>query len=1170
MKLTDTYYGGDDPFEGDRKIWLRSLPAGARVTKAIVILTPAKAAGNPFEEVIDFPVGGDQDDWGATKAKGTGFCDVDFHARRMLVDVTGSGGSPELQVDMGGTLVSIAEDGTIFAPGKNKKIVKLGGMKDPLPSLTVNKIRFYLSSANLDVASLTIRSVPTNISLRLADKPPFWMRLGELAASQTSPDFAAVLNAFLADASVKDGYYEIPFVVHSDTIARLDVLLDIDYVIEEPVLPSYLPEITLPYSYGSLPGASEDLLTVKLPRGARPVSGTGGRIQGTFDSSRVVFGDIGESGAEDTIIVSPDSAMACPIQLEKETPVNGIDLPLANTDPGLAGLHLSLQEDLDGTPSGKILVEAEVKVARPVPGGSTWGSAQLPDEFRFLKDKRCWLVVQSLSGQAYWTVRPNDQASVALLASTDGGFSWRTAATSTGLKPLQAVFRLRHTPDHFTMPVQLQIGKGADARRARFDRFAPLGRVEFNMDFVAELNEYLAMPAAASPCKKGNLLVNGSFDLPRHTDATRRLFGFDAVESYQDQLTSKVKLMRGIDLSKERFITLSACENGKTQKTQIDCAGRNPAQTWPAEVKEAIVNAGFGADLEAGVLRILSCKPFLYPWMREEMPQGWEDQDESERAIQRIKMPTVLDTDWIDSTLINPRPERVAVILKAAKMEGEPATLSQSVPVVEGCAYVLRILFLVGLQGNAENLKEIFSVLNAGEDYLENDLEMPSWEVRWFDAEGELIHAESKMLSQNGRASIYIDGMLQSDFRLVAPPTATQAEIRFIQPPPGFVLLDDVSLTPTSEALSNGGFLQWEIEAVQPEAETSKPKLPVAWTRLGGELELYFDEIEQAAYAKLMGNGAEDAILTQKAQVKAGEYFKLCASARPEASPADDMEAKPVGQRARLELHWLADGAAKGEHVILPLDGRDFSTHSWAGEVPAGANGAEIRLIQPHGSGNLLVESVSLQHSDLVSVPLIFLSETPGELTVSNLKVTYELPEPPSTPSQVQSYSTMAASAASVNVLPSTAPRAITEKTLSVPVSSPLANLNIGVITGISEYTANILRSLPVPITSVAELAALNPEIELSDIPRERRLILKASAEMVKAVYLEAAIFSGLPNESLATLLNLTAEQLENRFGLQPEEADELQRNLRILKMLLKNDAFRKLSLSDLTIAGMS
>jgi hypothetical protein len=203
-------------------------------------------------------------------------------------------------------------------------------------------------------------------------------------------------------------------------------------------------------------------------------------------------------------------------------------------------------------------------------------------------------------------------------------------------------------------------------------------------------------------------------------------------------------------------------------------------------------------------------------------------------------------------------------------------------------------------------------------------------------------------------------------------------------------------------------------------------------------------------------------------------------------------------------------------------------------------------------------------------VPLIFLSETPGELTVSNLKVTYELPEPPSPALQTQSYSSMAASAASVDVLPSTAPRVINEKKLSVPVSSPLANLNIGVITGISEYTANILRSLPVPITTVAELAALNPEIELSDIPRERRLILKASAEMVKAVYLEAAIFSGLPNESLATLLDLTAEQLKNRFGLLPEQADELQRNLRILKMLLKNDAFRKLSLYDLTVAGMS
>jgi hypothetical protein len=1143
MKHIDRYFGGGDPFEGDRKIWLYSLPAGARVTKVAVILTPAKGASNLFEEIINFPVGKDQGDWSATKAKGSGFCDVDFHARRTLVDITGSGGDAtgsvveaELQVDIGGTLVSIAEDGTFFTPDKIKKMVKLNG-KYSLPSLTVNKIRLFNDLASLNVQSVTIRSVPTNVSVRLGDKPPFWMRLGELASSQTSPDFAAVLNAFLTDAAVQDGYYQIPFVMHSDTIARLDVQLDIDYVIEESVLPSYLPEITLPYGYSSLPGVHESLLAVRLPRDAKPVSGTGGRVQGTFDSSRVAFGDIGESEEKDTLVVSPECSLACPIQLDRETPVNGIDLPLANTDPGLAGLHLALQEDADGTPSGKILTEAEVKVARPVPGDSAWGSAQLPAEFRFEKNKRYWLVVQSLNGQALWTVEPCGEAAVALQASTNGGFSWRPAATDTGLKPLQARFRLRFAPEQFSIPVKLQIGRRKDAKRVSFAQFSPLGRVEFAMDFAEELGQFLASSEVASPYVKGDLLVNGSFDLPHHTDASRRLFGFDAGGGYPLlSLNSKVELKSVLDLSEEHFITLSACGIGKRI---IDCAGRNPARTGPDEIEKAINYAGFNAKINDKTVLNLTGKPILHPWLRAQVPSGWQDSAEEKGQIFRLKMPSISYTDWTDSTLKNPRPERVVVVL-VAKIGDNPAVLSQLVPVIGGCAYFLRIHFLSFLQA-LQYISELINI--SGEDGKE--IKPTSWEVHWLDAKGGLIRVERGVLHEMQD----IDGLIPAEAHLVAPPGALQAEIRFIQPPLGLVLLDDVSFAPTSEALSNGSFAQWEAEEGQPEG----------WTRLGGVLK---PPTEKAAGLVLMGKGPDDATLAQRAEVKAEEHLRLSVSARPDAPPADDIEDQPIERRARLELRWMTDGAITGKLIVLPLDGRDFATHSWAGEVPAGINGAEIRLIQPRFLGNLLVESVSLQHSELVPVKLIFLSEAPGELTVSNLKVAYELPEAlqPLSLSYAQIISR-----GQMMATPQPSPeRAMVGPASAAPARSPLADLDIFLVNGISDGVAHTLTGMTIPITTISQLSALDPEMKITGLSRERRLILKAAAETIMSIDFQVKPFSSLSNESLDTLLALTPAEVAEQAGQPIGSAAQLQRSLRSLKLLLKSDAFRKLQLSNL------
>src|SRR2546425_2957888 len=137
MLLQDNCKIGDvdnpAPFEGDLTLWLRSLPAGAQVTKATIQLEPI-----PYQEKIDLTAN--------TPIRGVttvpsppntaSFVEVNFHARRTLVSVEGSGGSPTLQVDMGGTFVSIADDGSIFAPSKTElKIPFPTSSKQSLPGL---------------------------------------------------------------------------------------------------------------------------------------------------------------------------------------------------------------------------------------------------------------------------------------------------------------------------------------------------------------------------------------------------------------------------------------------------------------------------------------------------------------------------------------------------------------------------------------------------------------------------------------------------------------------------------------------------------------------------------------------------------------------------------------------------------------------------------------------------------------------------------------------------------------------------------------------------------------------------------------------------------------------------------------------------------------------------
>jgi DNA-binding beta-propeller fold protein YncE len=78
---------------------------------------------------------------------------------------------------------------------------------------------------------------------------------------------------------------------------------------------------------------------------------------------------------------------------------------------------------------------------------------------------------------------------------------------------LAGFFRLRHTPDQFQMPLSVQVGEGETAVPVSLDRFRPLGRIDFTIDFpefAAAINQ-AARRTETAICARGEQLQNGDF-----------------------------------------------------------------------------------------------------------------------------------------------------------------------------------------------------------------------------------------------------------------------------------------------------------------------------------------------------------------------------------------------------------------------------------------------------------------------------------------------------------------------------------------------------------------------------------------------------------------------------------------------------------------------------------
>src|SRR5205814_8520292 len=98
-------------------------------------------------------------DWGVTAATNDSTLEVDFHARRTLVAVTGAGVQRSaLAVDVGGLYVELNDRGTVLAPEDNPFQV---GADGALPGVTVSKFRLAAAAAGPPtVDTVTGRSAP--------------------------------------------------------------------------------------------------------------------------------------------------------------------------------------------------------------------------------------------------------------------------------------------------------------------------------------------------------------------------------------------------------------------------------------------------------------------------------------------------------------------------------------------------------------------------------------------------------------------------------------------------------------------------------------------------------------------------------------------------------------------------------------------------------------------------------------------------------------------------------------------------------------------------------------------------------------------------------------------------------------------------------------------------
>lgn len=866
MRLTAARRAGPAPFEGDLTLHLHGLPPDAVVKTASVTLTPSPTLGGeePFTYVL---LPGDPGALGCTVTSGADFAEVDLHARRTLRGLSGTElRGATLQADAGGVFLKIAENGTVAGPDDPE--LTLDGDSSDLPGLTVSRFRLSGVGDGAVVSSVTVRSVPTNVSVRAGTLPPFWTRVGELASEETTPDFAAVLQEALRTAEVVNGSAQVAVTVHSDALCRLDVACTIEYLRVQEALPPGLPEATFAFDHSSLATGTPAVLSVDLPAGAVVApGGTFGRVTGAFDSSRVARGALGEVVPPVVVRVAADRSQAHPVEALVDERISGLDLLLLAA-PGGANLALTLVSDADGKPWDQPLLAqpVNVRVSRDPGGRPAWLNAPLPAEVRLEAGRRYWVVLQCLEGAAEWAAEPSSTEGPGVQTSLDAGLSWRPATAVGATAPLEAFVRLRKVPEAFEMPVRVEVGApgridlapGAPARSAgpaslvTLDRFAPLGRLELDLD-LPELGEAVGSVVTraapeASPCPEVEHLSNGTFS----------------------------SWMPAFDIGREA-----------------------------------------------------------------ELPEHWV-----------LTAGNVAGLGDADAAILGSQDARTG--------------LSQVVPVAAGCHYEAEV---VTRRRPSRPEEAALELLWVGDEALRIDrVEIGSpAPAKTEEPAGAGSEGAAPATAMQARGGATVHGL-----DVIAPEGATQVEVRLHVARGAFLVVDQVSLQATTGGLVNGGLRRSGPDGV-----------PAGWTLATGAI----DELalEAGAGGVVLGNdGVTEARLLQRVAAEAGAALEI----ELEADVPPD-----VTVPARLEVEWLdAADVPVAPAIVQPLTHGAFDPRVVRSTVPAGAASAALVFVLPPGEPEAVeVRRLTLRFPSSVTVPLTFVADAPGELTVSGPRVAYDV-----------------------------------------------------------------------------------------------------------------------------------------------------------------------------------
>jgi Helix-hairpin-helix domain len=501
MRVRTEHSGRLLPFERERRLVLRRLPAGAVVSRAVLTIAPYSVdPGRRFLETIAFPgaVGG----WGANKSRSGSAVEVDLHARRKLAALAGSGlTGGKLLVDLGGGFLAVDANGGL---GNTPPFLQVDDTMD-LPGLTVTGLR--VASNGADVASLQVASPPSNVTVAIEGGPVFFTHFGDLVAAMTTPDFSGVLSAMLPVLTV-DGVCIVPFVVHSDTIARLDLTLELDFTVAVDAMPSGLSSVSASYAYDGAALSAGSALSVGVPPGMVAVPGaSAGRAQGAFESSRVVYGPVTATAAEQ-VALTADGPLAHPFMLPATVVAGSVDL-LLTAVTAQAKLAVDLVDDLDGKPGRRSLLSrpAELSLSRDQAGSPTWLNVPLPEELELSGGVRRWLVLQARDGSADWGAVAGGTSQPVLQRTGDGGLSWRAVPGGRG-----GLMRLRQTISTFNLPLELRVGAGGTEVAVSLQRFAAQGAVDIDLSFddVAHAVNTAVTAATATP-PTAEHVANGDF-----------------------------------------------------------------------------------------------------------------------------------------------------------------------------------------------------------------------------------------------------------------------------------------------------------------------------------------------------------------------------------------------------------------------------------------------------------------------------------------------------------------------------------------------------------------------------------------------------------------------------------------------------------------------------------